>query len=184
MIITILICIGVAIGLIVIRFVYEASKYRREWVYRKIKISSIKFEFICKIIVLINIALFYLLYNIGLIDLIPYSCVAFIYSEVILFCIAPLKWQAEFNERQVKQVYWRESDPYSRAGLCNVFLGPFLEIIGVLEIYDAIRKDGIFYEGPLIENEMFRISVIAEIAISTSRIVLNRRIKKKEKEFK
>ncbi len=184
MIITILICIGMAIGLIVITFVYEASEYYREWVYRKVKISSIKFEFICRISALMILGVFYLLYVVGLIDSIPYSCVIFIYADIILFCIAPLKWQAEFKERQVKQVYWKEDDLGGRSELCNVFLGPVIDIWIVIELYSAIIKTDLWTESPLIENETFRMAVIGEIFLISSKIVLNRRIKKKEKEFK
>lgn len=93
--------IRVLIGAIIARIVVEVVRNRIKnstnisWVFRTIKMSGLKFELMCKGIALGLIVLFYLLHLMGISKILPYTYTAFIYLEVVVLFIAPLKAEAE-----------------------------------------------------------------------------------------
>lgn len=93
--------IRVLIGAIIARIVVEVVRNRIKnstnisWVFRTIKMSGLKFDLMCRGIALGLVVIFYLLHLIGINKILPYTYLAFIYMEIVVLFIAPLKAEAE-----------------------------------------------------------------------------------------
>lgn len=89
--------IGIILAIVIIGFIRNRTKNRRNisWVFKKIKMSGLKFDLMCRGIALGLIVLFYLLHLIGISKILPYTYIVFMYVEVVIIFIAPLKAEAE-----------------------------------------------------------------------------------------
>lgn len=91
--------IGLIIARIIVAFIRNKTKNSTNisWVFRTIKMSGLKFDLMCRGIALGLVVIFYLLHLIGISNVLPYAYIVFIYMEVLMLFIAPLKTEAEYN---------------------------------------------------------------------------------------
>ena len=91
--------IGTIMARIIVAFIRNRTKNSTNisWVFRTIKMSGLKFDLLCRGFALGLIVLFYLLHLIGISKILPYTYIAFMYIEVVVLFIAPLKTEAEYN---------------------------------------------------------------------------------------
>ena len=89
--------IGTIMARIIVAFIRNRTKNSTNisWVFRTIKMSGLKFDLLCRGFALGLIVLFYLLHLIGISKILPYTYIAFMYIEVVVLFIAPLKAEAE-----------------------------------------------------------------------------------------
>ncbi|MDY2608235.1 MAG: hypothetical protein SOV90_09990 [Lachnospiraceae bacterium] len=89
--------IGLIIARIIVAFIRNKTKNSTNisWVFRTIKMSGLKFDLMCRGIALGLVVIFYLLHLIGINKILPYTYLAFIYMEIVVLFIAPLKAEAE-----------------------------------------------------------------------------------------
>jgi len=89
--------IGTIMARIIVAFIRNRTKNSTNisWVFRTIKMSGLKFDLLCRGIALVLIVLFYLLHLMGISKILPYTYIAFMYIEVVVIFIAPLKAEAE-----------------------------------------------------------------------------------------
>lgn len=91
--------IGLIIARIIVAFIRNKTKNSTNisWVFRTIKMSGLKFDLMCRGIALGLVVIFYLLHLMGISNVLPYAYIVFIYMEVLMLFIAPLKTEAEYN---------------------------------------------------------------------------------------
>lgn len=91
--------IGTIMARIIVAFIRNRTKNSTNisWVFRTIKMSGLKFDLLCRGISLGLIVLFYLLHLMGISKILPYTYIAFMYIEVVVLFIAPLKTEVEYN---------------------------------------------------------------------------------------
>lgn len=91
--------IGTIMARIIVAFIRNRTKNSTNisWVFRTIKMSGLKFDLMCRGIALGLVVIFYLLHLMGISNVLPYAYIVFIYMEVLMLFIAPLKTEAEYN---------------------------------------------------------------------------------------
>ena len=95
--------IALLIGIIMVRIIVEFVKNKTSnsknisKIFKKIKMSGLKFDLLCRGIALGLVVIFYLLHLMGISNVLPYAYIVFIYMEVLMLFIAPLKTEAEYN---------------------------------------------------------------------------------------
>ena len=95
--------IALLIGIIMVRIIVEFVKNKTSnsknicKIFKKIKMSGLKFDLLCRGIALGLVVIFYLLHLMGISNVLPYAYIVFIYMEVLMLFIAPLKTEVEYN---------------------------------------------------------------------------------------
>lgn len=91
------ILIGTIIARILVAFIRNRTKDTTNisWVFKKIKMSGLKFDWMCKGIALGLVLVFYLLHSMGISKILPHIHILFIYIEEVVLFMAPLKAEAE-----------------------------------------------------------------------------------------
>lgn len=91
------ILIGTIMARILVAFIRNRTKDTTNisWVFKKIKMSGLKFDWMCKGIALGLVLVFYLLHSMGISKILPHIHILFIYIEEVVLFMAPLKAEAE-----------------------------------------------------------------------------------------
>ncbi|MCI5602927.1 MAG: hypothetical protein MR361_05475 [Clostridiales bacterium] len=186
--------IRVLIGAIIARIVVEVVRNRIKnstnisWVFRTIKMSGLKFELMCKGIALGLIVLFYLLHLMGISKILPYTYTAFIYLEVVVLFIAPLKAEAEccllIKEVPEEVFGWRHT--VYRTRLIErekevVFMSSLLETYPMVMIY--LRIANYYAYKCFIIYDFIIVSLLIDILVLISIVRDDKRFKRLEAKY-
>lgn len=91
------ILIGIIIAAVIVAFIRNRTKNCENisWVFEKIKMSGLKFDLMCKLIAIGLLVIFYLLHSMEICKIFSFAHILFIYVEILVLFIAPLKAEAE-----------------------------------------------------------------------------------------
>ena len=186
--------IRVLIGAIIARIVVEVVRNRTKnstnisWVFRTIKMSGLKFELMCKGIALGLIVLFYLLHLMGISKILPYTYTAFIYLEVVVLFIAPLKAEAEcclLIKKVPEEVFgWRHAVYRTRLVEREkevVFMSSLLETYPMVMIY--LRIANYYAYKCFIIYDFLIVSLLIDILVLISIVRDDKRFKRLEAKY-
>lgn len=181
--------IGTIMARIIVAFIRNRTKNSTNisWVFRTIKMSGLKFDVLCREIALGLIVLFYLLHLIGISKILPYTYIAFMYIEVVVLFIAPLKAEAEcclLIKEVPEEVFGYKINPESprvdREKGC-VLISSLMEVYPMSMIYLKI-VDSITYE-LFMDYSYIIIFIILDLWMLIERIRDDKRFRRLENQY-
>lgn len=181
--------IGTIMARIIVAFIRNRTKNSTNisWVFRTIKMSGLKFDLLCRGIALGLIVLFYLLHLIGISKILPYTYIAFMYIEVVVLFIAPLKAEAEcclLIKEVPEEVFGYKINPESprvdREKGC-VLISSLMEVYPMSMIYLKI-VDSITYE-LFMDYSYIIIFIILDLWMLIERIRDDKRFRRLENQY-
>lgn len=181
--------IGTIMARIIVAFIRNRTKNSTNisWVFRTIKMSGLKFDLLCRGIALGLIVLFYLLHLIGISKILPYTYIAFMYIEVVVLFIAPLKSEAEcclLIKEVPEEVFGYKINPESprvdREKGC-VLISSLMEVYPMSMIYLKI-VDSITYE-LFMDYSYIIIFIILDLWMLIERIRDDKRFRRLENQY-
>ena len=185
------ILIGIIIIIVIIGFIRNRTKNRRNisWVFRTIKMSGLKFDLMCRGIALGLVVQFYLLHSIGISKLLPYTYIAFMYIEIVVLFVAPLKAEAEccllIEEVPLETFGWPEIQKNDRYVVERekdwVLMSAFMEVYPMSMIYLKI-VNSITYE-LFMDYSYIIIFIILDLWMLIERIRDDKRFRRLENQY-
>ena len=181
--------IGTIMARIIVAFIRNRTKNSTNisWVFRTIKMSGLKFDLLCRGFALGLIVLFYLLHLIGISKILPYTYIAFMYIEVVVLFIAPLKAEAEcclLIKEVPEEVFGYKINPESprvdREKGC-VLISSLMEVYPMSMIYLKI-VDSITYE-LFMDCSYIIIFIILDLWMLIERIRDDKRFRRLENQY-
>ena len=181
--------IGTIMARIIVAFIRNRTKNSTNisWVFRTIKMSGLKFDLLCRGIALGLIVLFYLLHLIGISKILPYTYIAFMYMEVVVLFIAPLKAEAEcclLIKEVPEEVFGYKINPESprvdREKGC-VLISSLMEVYPMSMIYLKI-VNSITYE-LFMDYSYIIIFIILDLWMLIERIRDDKRFRRLENQY-
>ncbi len=181
--------IGTIMARIIVAFIRNRTKNSTNisWVFRTIKMSGLKFDLLCRGIALGLIVLFYLLHLIGISKILPYTYIAFMYMEVVVIFIAPLKAEAEcclLIKEVPEEVFGYKINPESprvdREKGC-VLISSLMEVYPMSMIYLKI-VNSITYE-LFMDYSYIIIFIILDLWMLIERIRDDKRFRRLENQY-
>ncbi len=181
--------IGTIMARIIVAFIRNRTKNSTNisWVFRTIKMSGLKFDLLCRGFALGLIVLFYLLHLIGISKILPYTYIAFMYIEVVVLFIAPLKAEAEcclLIKEVPEEVFGYKINPESprvdREKGC-VLISSLMEVYPMSMIYLKI-VDSITYE-LFMDYSYIIIFIILDLWMLIERIRNDKRFRRLENQY-
>ena len=181
--------IGTIMARIIVAFIRNRTKNSTNisWVFRTIKMSGLKFDLLCRGFALGLIVLFYLLHLIGISKILPYTYIAFMYIEVVVLFIAPLKAEAEcclLIKEVPEEVFGYKINPESprvdREKGC-VLISSLMEVYPMSMIYLKI-VDSITYE-LFMDYGYIIIFIILDLWMLIERIRDDKRFRRLENQY-
>ena len=181
--------IGTIMARIIVAFIRNRTKNSTNisWVFRTIKMSGLKFDLLCRGIALGLIVLFYLLHLIGISKILPYTYIAFMYIEVVVLFIEPLKAEAEcclLIKEVPEEVFGYKINPESprvdREKGC-VLISSLMEVYPMSMIYLKI-VDSITYE-LFMDYSYIIIFIILDLWMLIERIRDDKRFRRLENQY-
>jgi hypothetical protein len=181
--------IGTIMARIIVAFIRNRTKNSTNisWVFRTIKMSGLKFDLLCRGIALGLIVLFYLLHLIGISKILPYTYIAFMYIEVVVLFIEPLKAEAEcclLIKEVPEEVFGYKINPESprvdREKGC-VLISSLMEVYPMSMIYLKI-VDNTTYE-LFMDYSYIIIFIILDLWMLIERIRDDKRFRRLENQY-
>ena len=181
--------IGTIMARIIVAFIRNRTKNSTNisWVFRTIKMSGLKFDLLCRGIALVLIVLFYLLHLMGISKILPYTYIAFMYIEVVVIFIAPLKAEAEcclLIKEVPEEVFGYKINPESprvdREKGC-VLISSLMEVYPMSMIYLKI-VNSVNYE-LFMDYSYIIIFIILDLWILIERIRNDKRFKRLQAKY-
>jgi len=181
--------IGTIMARIIVAFIRNRTKNSTNisWVFRTIKMSGLKFDLLCRGIALVLIVLFYLLHLMGISKILPYTYIAFMYIEVVVIFIAPLKAEAEcclLIKEVPEEVFGYKINPESprvdREKGC-VLISSLMEVYPMSMIYLKI-VNSITYE-LFMDYSYIIIFIILDLWMLIERIRDDKRFRRLENQY-